>query len=83
MTTESKAKEIQPLLEKLITRSKRDDVSNRRLIAKILNPAQVKKIFGEIAPLYKERKGGYTRVVKIGRRKTGDSGSMAIIELVK
>ena len=82
-TTEAKAKEIRPLVEKLITRAKKDTVSNRRLVAKTLAPAQVKKLFGEIAPRYAERKGGYTRIIKLGRRKIGDAGLMAVIELIK
>ncbi len=82
-TTKAKAKEIQPLVEKLITRAKKDTVSNRRLVARTLAPIQVKKLFGEIAPRYAEKKGGYTRIIKLGRRKIGDAGLMAIIELVK
>jgi large subunit ribosomal protein L17 len=81
-TTEARAKEIRPLIEKMITTAKKDNVSNRRRIAKTLLPKQVKKIFSDIAPRYTERKGGYTRIVKLGRRKSGDTSPMAIIELV-
>ncbi len=81
-TTEAKAKEMRPLVEKIITTAKRDDISSRRLLAKTLEPKQVKKIFGEILPRYKERKGGYTRIIKLGRRKKGDASPMAVIELV-
>jgi large subunit ribosomal protein L17 len=81
-TTEAKAKELRPLLEKIITMAKKDSISSRRLLAKTLEPKQVKKIFAEIAPHYKERKGGYTRIIKLGRRKKGDASPMAIIELI-
>lgn len=81
-TTEAKAKEMRPLVEKIITTAKKDNISGRRLLAKTLEPKQVKKIFGEIAPRYKERKGGYTRIIKLGRRKKGDASPMAIIELI-
>jgi large subunit ribosomal protein L17 len=81
-TTEARAKEIRPLIEKIITTAKKDTISNRRLLNKTLTPGQIKKIFSEIAPRYKERKGGYIRIVKLGKRKSGDASSMAIIELV-
>ena len=54
----------------------------RPLIAKKLGPNQIKKIFAEIAPRYIERKGGYTRIIKAGRRKKGDASPMAIIEFI-
>ncbi len=82
-TTEARAKEIRPLIEKIVTRAKKDTVSNRRLVARTLAPKHVKKIFSEIALRYKERKGGYTRIIKLGRRKAGDASPMAIIEFVK
>lgn len=80
-TTEAKAKEIRPLIEKMITMAKKDTVSNRRLLAKTLGAKQVKKIFADIAPRYAERKGGYTRILKL-RRRLGDASPMAIIEFV-
>lgn len=81
-TTEAKAKEIRPLAEKMITRAKNNSVANRRLLARELNPAQVKKLFEEIGPRYKDRKGGYARIIKMGRRKSGDASPMAVIELI-
>ncbi len=81
-TTEAKAKEMRPLVEKIITTAKKDNISSRRLLAKTLESKQVKKLFGAIAPRYKERKGGYTRIIKLGRRKKGDASPMAIIELI-
>jgi len=87
-TTEAKAKEVRPLVEKFITRAKkptvytRGDLSSRRLLAKFFSPEIVTKLFKEIGPRYKERKGGYTRIIKLGPRKS-DGAKMAIIELVK
>jgi large subunit ribosomal protein L17 len=82
-TSEAKAKEIRPLIEKLTTTAKKDTLSNRRRLAKTLGTEQVKKIFKDIAPRYSQRKGGYTRIVKLGKRKSGDASPMAIIEFVK
>ena len=81
-TTEIKAKEIKPLMEKMITRAKNDNLHNRREIMKTIptNKA-VKKLFEVIGPKYKDRKGGYLRITKIGERK-GDSASIAVIEFV-
>ena len=82
-TTEAKAKAIRPLAEKLITLGKRGDLHARRLAAARLNdPFAVKKLFDELAPRYEDRPGGYTRILKLGRRQ-GDGAEMAIIELVE
>ncbi|OGZ83923.1 MAG: 50S ribosomal protein L17 [Candidatus Staskawiczbacteria bacterium RIFOXYC1_FULL_38_18] len=81
-TTEAKAKELRPVAEKMITRAKINTIANQRLLAQKLTPAMVKKIFAEIAPQYKDRQGGYTRITKLGPRNS-DSARMAIIELVK
>ncbi len=81
-TTEARAKEIKPLIEKIITRAKTDTVFNRRLVDKNIGANQVKKLFTEIAPRYKERKGGYARIIKLGRRKSGDAAAMAVIEFI-
>ena len=81
-TTEPKAKEIRPYVEKLITTAKAGTVTSRRLIAsRIGNPKSVKKIVEVIAPKYKERAGGYTRVIKMVNR-SGDGSKMATIEFV-
>jgi large subunit ribosomal protein L17 len=81
-TTKAKAKEIQRVAEKMITRAKVDSVHSRRIINKdIKDEAILAKLFTEIAPLFVERKGGYTRVIKTGNRK-GDAAEMAILELV-
>jgi len=81
-TTEAKAKEISAFAEKFITRAKKQDLSSRRILAKYFSKNLVKKLVSEIAPRYKEREGGYTRIMKLGPRNT-DGARMAIIELVK
>jgi len=81
-TSEAKAKELAVFAEKTITRAKLDNLSTKRLLLREFSPKIVQKIIKEIAPQYKDRKGGYTRVIKIGRRQL-DGAKMAIIELVK
>ena len=82
-TTEVKAKEVQPIIEKLITRAKnKNNLHSRRLLARSFSPEIVKKLIDKLGPKYKERKGGYTRIIKLGLRK-GDGAKMAIIELLK
>jgi len=82
-TTEPKAKELRPFIEKLVTGAKTGSPATRRLIiSKLMNRApEVKKLFDVIAPKYKGRSGGYTRVLKLGARKS-DGAPMAIIEFV-
>lgn len=81
-TTLPKAKELRRVAEPLITLAKNDSVANRRLaFARLRDAAAVKKLFEEIGPRYKERPGGYTRVLKCGFR-AGDAAPMAYIELV-
>ena len=82
-TTKAKAKEVQRLAEKMITRAKVDNVHNRRLTSAILfDEAVVNKLFTEIAPLYADVHGGYTRIIKTQNR-LGDAAEMAILELTK
>mgnify|MGYP001595484163 FL=1 len=82
-TTLPKAKEVRPFIEKLVTRAKRGDMATRRLIISSLSNRriEVKKLFEVIAPKYADRKGGYTRVLKLGTR-ISDGAQMAIIEFV-
>ena len=82
-TTKAKAKEVQRLAEKMITRAKVDNVHNRRLTSAMLfDEAVVNKLFTEIAPLYADVNGGYTRIIKTQNR-LGDAAEMAILELTK
>jgi large subunit ribosomal protein L17 len=81
-TTETKAKRLRPLAERLITFAKRGDLhARRRVLSVIHDKSVVHELFTEIAPLVAEREGGYTRITKTGYRK-GDNAPMAVIELV-
>jgi large subunit ribosomal protein L17 len=82
-TTLPKAKELRPFIEKIITKAKKGDMATRRIIiSKLSNrDKEVKKLFEVIAPKYKDKKGGYTRVLKLGARKA-DGTEMSIIEFV-
>ena len=81
-TTETKARILRPVAEKLITKAKRGDLHNRREVLKtVRDKSVVHELFTEIAPRFAERPGGYTRITKIGPRK-GDNAPMAVIELV-
>jgi large subunit ribosomal protein L17 len=81
-TTEAKAKAVRGDAEKLITLAKRGDVHARRLAAAtIFDPKVTKKLFETLGPRYKERKGGYTRIYKVGPR-LGDAAPVVIMELV-
>ena len=82
MTTLPKAKEVRPLAEKMITLGKRDSLAARRMVyAYLLKDAIAKKVFTTIAPKFADRKGGYSRIIKLGNRK-GDGADLAIIELL-
>src|SRR5688572_32967210 len=82
MTTLPKAKEIRPLAEKMITLGKRDSLHARRQVqAYLLKEAIAKRVFDTIAPKFADRKGGYSRLIKLGYRK-GDGADLAIIELL-
>lgn len=82
MTTLPKAKELKPVVDKLITLGKRGDLHARRqALSKLPEKDHVSKLFGELAERYAERAGGYTRVIKAGVR-YGDAAPMAFIELV-
>jgi len=81
-TTKAKALEVRREAEKMITRAKVDSVHNRRIIAKDVNDkAVLNKLFTEIAPMFTDRPGGYTRILKLGQRK-GDAAEVVILELV-
>ncbi|UXR50699.1 50S ribosomal protein L17 [Staphylococcus simulans] len=91
-TTEARAKELRGVVDKLVTLGKKGDLASRRQAARIVRDVEIlnedettqtalQKLFGEIAPRYTERQGGYTRVLKVGPRR-GDGAEAAIIEFV-
>ncbi|SMB95267.1 50S ribosomal protein L17 [Deinococcus hopiensis] len=81
-TTLTKAKELRPYVEKLITTAKGGDLHARRLVARDIHDNDVvRKVMDEVAPRYAERQGGYTRILRVGTRR-GDGVTMALIELV-
>ena len=81
-TTVAKAKELRPYIEKLVTLAKRGGLANRRLAhSRLLDDTQLKKLFDVLAERYKDRNGGYTRIIKAGIR-ASDAAPIAIIEFV-
>ena len=81
-TTLPKAKELRRVVEPLITRAKSDSVANRRhVFSKLRDDAMVAKLFTELGPFYKDRPGGYIRILKAGFR-SGDKAPMALVQLV-
>ncbi len=81
-TTEAKAKAVKPFAEQMITLGKRGDLSARRkALAELRSPDVVSHLFGDVAPRFAERPGGYTRIVKLGQRQ-GDAAEMVYLELV-
>jgi large subunit ribosomal protein L17 len=82
LTTTAKAKELRPYVEKLVTLAKRGGLSNRRIAqSRLMDEAQLAKLFDVLAPRYADRDGGYTRVIKAGIR-SSDAAPIAVIELV-
>jgi large subunit ribosomal protein L17 len=82
-TTKAKAKEVRRSAEKMVTRAKDDTVHNRRIISKdIQDKAILAKLFTDISPRFKDRNGGYTRILKLGRR-NNDAAEMVLLELVE
>ncbi|MDP2647672.1 MAG: 50S ribosomal protein L17 [Candidatus Yanofskybacteria bacterium] len=80
-TTRAKAKTLSTYADKLVTQAKRQNLASRRILAQTLGPKAVKKLVDEIAPKFKERNGGYTRVINLDRR-ISDGSPMALIEFV-
>lgn len=82
-TTLEKAKEVQPVVEKLITRAKSGTLADRRVVGRVLclQDKSADKLFDELGPLYKDRNGGYTRIIKLDNR-VGDNAKMAQIQLL-
>lgn len=84
ITTVPKAKEVRPIVEKLITLGKKGTLHHRRLaIARLHDAELVKRLFEEVAPRYKDRAGGYTRIIKRAERRLGDAGETCYLELLR
>lgn len=81
VTTEAKAKELSPFVQTKITRAKKGDITARRYLSTLFTPKAVKKLIDDLGVRYKDRKGGYVRITKMGQRKS-DSSKMAMIQLV-
>lgn len=81
-TTEARAKEIKPAIEKLVSKAKKQDVAALRLLIARLSQKPALKLFYDIAPRYKERPGGYTRIIKTATIRKGDAAGICIIEFV-
>lgn len=81
-TTEARAKEIKPLVERLITHGKKQNVAALRILMTRLSKPAAYKVYYELSPRYKERKGGYTRVVKHMQMRKNDASKMATIEFI-
>ena len=82
-TTETRAKQLRPYVEKMVTKARRGDLHARRLVLrKIQDSEVVTKLFDDVGPRYADRPGGYTRIVKLGPRR-GDGAEMCIIEFVE
>ena len=82
VTTEMRAKELRPIVEKLITLGKKNTLHTRRqALAYMTKPGAVEKLFSDVAPKFAERNGGYTRIIKMSPRR-GDAAPMAVISLV-
>jgi len=79
-TTEAKAKELRPFVEKIITKAKKSDLATKKYLMRFFSEKTVKKLQDELVSQFKERKGGYTRIVRLGPRKS-DGAKMVIIEL--
>jgi large subunit ribosomal protein L17 len=83
-TTVAKAKEVRPFVEKLITLAKQGTLHARRLVlARLRDKESVKRLFADLAERYRDRPGGYTRVLKLHKRRLGDGGHQAFIELLR
>ena len=82
-TTLQKAKELRSVVEKMITKAKKDNLHQRRLLSSIISEsAVVKKVFTDLAPRFQNRPGGYTRILRKSTRRLGDAAEMSIIEFV-
>lgn len=81
-TTDARAKELRPFIEKQITLAKKQNIASLRLLIARLSKKSALKLFYDIAPKYKERNGGYTRITKISKVRIGDNAKLSVIEFV-
>ena len=81
-TTEAKAKESLPFIENIITKAKKENLHSRRILLESFDKILTKKIIEEIAPNYKERSGGYVKIIKLGQRNS-DGAKMVFLELIQ
>ena len=81
-TTTAKAKYLRPIIEKLITRAKKQNLASLRILIEKLPRASAMKLYNEIAPKYKTRAGGYTRITKLPIHRRGDDANLSVIEFV-
>lgn len=81
-TTEARAKEIKKMAERMITYGKKQNLSGLRLLREKIPPAAAFKVYHELAPRYKDRRGGYTRITKMGKARVNDGSQMATIEFI-
>ncbi len=83
-TTETRAKAIRPMVEKMVTLARKQNLASRRLISsRLQNPKTVKKLLDIIAPRYQNRPGGYLRIVKVGKSRKRDGAPLATIEFIQ
>jgi len=83
LTTEARARELRPIVEKLVTRAKKQDVAALRLLLERLPKAAAFKLYHEIAGRYANRRGGYVRIVKQAKRRKNDAAPLAVLEFVE
>jgi len=84
ITTLPKAKNVKPFVERLVTRAKNGTLHDRRLaFARLRDPSATKKLFDVLGPRFKDRPGGYCRILKLSKRRLGDRGERAILEFVE
>jgi large subunit ribosomal protein L17 len=81
-TTETRAKETQRRVEKMVTLAKKQNLASMRILISRLSKKPALKLYHDIAPKYAERKGGYTRIIKLGKKRVGDASKLCVIEFV-
>ncbi|MFC1595020.1 50S ribosomal protein L17 [Patescibacteria group bacterium] len=80
-TTEARAKSVKPYIDKLVSKAKKGDLSSRRMVEAVISKRATKKLFSDIAPKFKERKGSVVRIIKIAKKRS-DAAKMCVIEFI-